>query len=110
MTEVPPIQPAPATPLDIYIRQMEIGATLAGMHEQLKAVPDHEQAWRETLVPGPAVAVCPASYNGVRRWATKDGFLLVRGLRPCCGGYVTSMGRSVRAARPDFRPEGRHHG
>lgn len=46
MTEVPPIQPAPATPLGIYIRQMEIGATLAGMHEQLKAVPDHEQRVR----------------------------------------------------------------
>jgi len=49
MTEVPSVQPALASPitlLDIYVRQMEISVTLAVIHEQLKAVPDHEQRLR----------------------------------------------------------------
>jgi hypothetical protein len=49
MTEMPSTQPSlvsHVTLLDIYTRQMEIGATLAVLHEQLKAVPDHEQRIR----------------------------------------------------------------
>jgi hypothetical protein len=37
---------AQVTPLDIYTRQMEIGAALAVVHEQLKAIPDHEERVR----------------------------------------------------------------
>lgn len=49
MSEMQPVQPALASPvtlLDIYTRQMEIGATLAVIHEQLKAVRDHEERIR----------------------------------------------------------------
>lgn len=45
MTDLPP-QPqllaAPVTLLDIYTRQVEMGGQLAVIHEQLKAIPDHE--------------------------------------------------------------------
>jgi hypothetical protein len=48
MTKISPIRPAPGAPamLDIYSRQMEINAALAVIHEQLKAIPDHEQRIR----------------------------------------------------------------
>jgi len=75
MTEVPSVQPALASPitlLDIYVRQMEISVTLAVIHEQLKAVPDHEQrlrrleASRAKLV-GAAVAVS-ATVSALGTW------------------------------------------
>jgi hypothetical protein len=49
MSEMSATQPAPTssvTLLDIYTRQMEIGASLAVIHEQLKAVRDHEERIR----------------------------------------------------------------
>jgi hypothetical protein len=46
MTEMPTVQPASATLLDIYARQVEISADLAVIREQLKAIPDHEQRIR----------------------------------------------------------------
>lgn len=75
MSEMPPAQPALAssvTLLDIYTRQMEIGATLAVIHEQLKAVRDHEErirrleASRAKLV-GAAVAVS-ATVSALGTW------------------------------------------
>ena len=42
----PPMPVAPVTLLDIYTRQVEMGAQLAVIHEQLKAIPDHEQRIR----------------------------------------------------------------
>jgi hypothetical protein len=42
----PPLPVAPVTLLDIYTRQVEMGAQLAVIHEQLKAIPDHEQRIR----------------------------------------------------------------
>ena len=38
----PAIAAAPVTLLDIYTRQVEMGGQLAVIHEQLKAIPDHE--------------------------------------------------------------------
>jgi len=65
VNQTPLGQPAPVsqvTLLDVYSRQMEISATLAVIHEQLKAVPDHElrirhleAGWAKLL--GAAVAV-----------------------------------------------------
>lgn len=48
MAEIPPIRPAPvpSAMLDIYYRQIDIGTRLAVIHEQLKAIPDHEQRVR----------------------------------------------------------------
>jgi hypothetical protein len=75
MSEIPSVQPALASPitlLDIYTRQMEISAALAVIHEQLKAVPDHEQrirrleASRAKLV-GAAVAVS-ATVSALGTW------------------------------------------
>lgn len=37
---------APVTLLDIYTRQVEMGGQLAVIHEQLRAIPDHEQRIR----------------------------------------------------------------
>jgi hypothetical protein len=48
-TPQPPQQPlvsAPVTLLDIYTRQVEMGAQLAVIGEQLKQLPDHEQRIR----------------------------------------------------------------
>lgn len=44
MTDQPHLQmpAAPVTLLDIYTRQVEMGAQLGVIHEQLKAIPDHE--------------------------------------------------------------------
>lgn len=45
----PPQQPmaaAPVTILDVFTKQVEMGAQLAVIHEQLKAIPDHEQRIR----------------------------------------------------------------
>jgi hypothetical protein len=42
----PQVPQAPVTLLDIYTRQVEMGAQLAVIHEQLKAIPDHEQRIR----------------------------------------------------------------
>lgn len=42
----PPLPSAPVTLLDIYTRQVEMGAQLAVIHEQLKAIPDHEMRLR----------------------------------------------------------------
>ena len=41
-----PMMSAPVTLLDIYTRQVEMGAQLAVIHEQLKAIPDHEKRIR----------------------------------------------------------------
>jgi hypothetical protein len=38
----PPIPATPVTILDVYAKQVEMGAQLAVIHEQLKALPDHE--------------------------------------------------------------------
>ena len=49
MTTVPAQQPmaaAPVTLLDVFAKQIEMGAQLAVIHEQLKAIPDHEQRLR----------------------------------------------------------------
>jgi hypothetical protein len=49
MMETPTAQPAPmvpATPLDLYLRHLEIRESLAVIHEQLKTIPDHEQRIR----------------------------------------------------------------
>lgn len=37
---------APVTILDVFTKQVEMGAQLAVIHEQLKAIPDHEQRIR----------------------------------------------------------------
>jgi len=75
MTDMSAVQSASASPvtlLDIYTRQMEIGAALAVIHEQLKAVPDHEQrirhleASRAKLV-GAAMAVS-ATVSALGTW------------------------------------------
>jgi hypothetical protein len=72
MIETPPNRPSPITLLDIYTRQIEIGATLAVIREQLKAVSDHEQrirrleASRAKLV-GAAVAVS-ATVSALGAW------------------------------------------
>jgi hypothetical protein len=49
MTKTPPQPEIPATPvtlLDIYTRQVEMDGRLAVIHEQLKAIPDHESRIR----------------------------------------------------------------
>ncbi len=38
----PVIPASPVTILDVYTKQVELGAQLAVIHEQLKAIPDHE--------------------------------------------------------------------
>lgn len=43
----PPMPATPVTILDVYTRQVEMGATLAVIHEQLKAIPDHETRLRK---------------------------------------------------------------
>lgn len=68
----PQLAAAPVTLLDVYTRQVEMGATLAVIHEQLKAIPDHEaririlEASRSKLI-GAAVAVS-AAVSGVGTW------------------------------------------
>jgi hypothetical protein len=42
----PAMAAAPVTLLDIYTRQVEMGGQLAVIHEQLKAIPDHENRIR----------------------------------------------------------------
>lgn len=42
----PPLPAAPVTILDVYAKQIEMGAQLAVIHEQLKAIPDHEARLR----------------------------------------------------------------
>jgi len=37
-----PLAAAPVTILDVFTKQVEMGAQLAVIHEQLKAIPDHE--------------------------------------------------------------------
>lgn len=37
---------SPVTILDVFTKQVEMGAQLAVIHEQLKALPDHEQRIR----------------------------------------------------------------
>lgn len=46
MTSEITVPTAPVTLLDIYTRQVEMGAQLAVIHEQLKAIPDHETRLR----------------------------------------------------------------
>jgi hypothetical protein len=41
-TELPAVAVASVSLLDVYTRQVEMGAQLAVIHEQLKAIPDHE--------------------------------------------------------------------
>jgi hypothetical protein len=38
----PVVPQAPVTILDVYTKQVELGAQLLVIHEQLKAIPDHE--------------------------------------------------------------------
>lgn len=40
--QAPMMAAAPVTLLDIYTRQVEMGGQLAVIHEQLRAIPDHE--------------------------------------------------------------------
>jgi len=42
----PPLPAAPVTILDVFTKQVEMGAQLAVIHEQLKMLPDHEQRLR----------------------------------------------------------------
>lgn len=46
MTQPAPMPTAPVTLLDIYTRQVEMGAQLAVIAEQLKQLPDHENRLR----------------------------------------------------------------
>jgi hypothetical protein len=41
-----PMPSAAVTILDVYAKQVEMGAQLGVIHEQLKAIPDHEQRIR----------------------------------------------------------------
>jgi hypothetical protein len=41
-----PVQSAPVTILDVFTKQVEMNAQLLVIHEQLKAIPDHEQRLR----------------------------------------------------------------
>ena len=75
MAERAPVQhplAAPVTLLDIFTRQIEMGASLAIIGEQLKAVADHEQrirgleASRAKLI-GAAVAVS-ATVSALGTW------------------------------------------
>jgi hypothetical protein len=75
MTEMPHLQQSPIPPAilpDIYARLAEISAALAAIHEQLKAIPDHEQrvrrleASRAKLI-GAAVAVS-ATVSALGTW------------------------------------------
>jgi hypothetical protein len=67
-----PVAAAPVTLLDIYTRQVEMGAQLAVIHEQLKAIPDHEtriralERFRFSLL-GAAIAVS-AAVSGLGTW------------------------------------------
>jgi hypothetical protein len=75
MSEMPSVQPAlaaPVTLLDIFTRQMEMSAALAVIHEQLKAVPDHEQRIRRletsrAKLVGAAVAIS-ATVSALGTW------------------------------------------
>lgn len=37
---------APVTVLDVFVKQLEMNAQLAAIHEQLKDIPDHEKRIR----------------------------------------------------------------
>jgi len=47
-TDIPqvPVAAAPVTIVDVFAKQIEMGGQLAVIHEQLKAIPDHEQRIR----------------------------------------------------------------
>ena len=49
----PVIPQAPVTILDVYTEQIKLGAQLSVIHEQLKAIPDHEARIRtvEAVLP-----------------------------------------------------------
>ncbi len=72
MTAPQLLQSAPVTILDVYTKQIELGAQLAVIHEQLRAIPDHEsrlralERFRFTLM-GAAIAVS-AAVSGVGTW------------------------------------------
>lgn len=81
MTSLPSSVPqAPVTILDVYVKQIELAASLGQIHEQLKAIPDHEgrirrlEETRARLI-GASVGVS-ALVSGAATWL---GIILTRG-------------------------------
>ena len=67
-----PLASAPVTILDVYTKQVELGAQLAVIHEQLKAIPDHEariralERWRYST---PVAMIAGLGSAAVAAWS-----------------------------------------
>lgn len=88
MTEMVPGPASTVTLLDIYTRQVEMNAQLAVIHEQLRAIPDHENRLRALETAMPDGASSRMAVLEQFRWKIAGVAGLISVL---CGGVVASI-------------------